>query len=432
MEVESTLFEVILILMLILVNGFFVAAEFAIVRIRSAELEPYIEKGNHRAKTAKNIVDNLNQYISATQLGITIVNIILGIFGEGLFARIFVPIFEMLSVKPNISHPVSLVLGILSITFVTVSIGELTPKQIAVRIPLKIALWFSFPLNLFYKVFKPFIQLLQGTASLVLKIFGVKPATKEEMYHNEEEIRAIIAEGKKSGVIDTTEHQLIEKIFEFNDKIAREIMVPRNHMVALNINDSREKIYQTVVEEGYSRLPVYKDTIDNIVGVIYTKDLISASEHRELITLTDIIRPPTFVTATMQIGDMLKELQKKKVHLAIVADEYGGVEGLVTMEDILEEIVGEIQDEYDIEQQPIVHEKSGIYLVNPMIDIDDFNTKLKVNIPEDPEYQTLNGFLQKVSGHIPEQYERIVYQGMSFVITKKTGNQIEQIRFQKI
>jgi len=432
MEVESTLFEVILILMLILVNGFFVAAEFAIVRIRSAELEPYIEKGNHRAKTAKNIVDNLNQYISATQLGITIVNIILGIFGEGLFARIFVPIFEMLSVKPNISHPVSLVLGILSITFVTVSIGELTPKQIAVRIPMKIALWFSFPLNLFYKVFKPFIQLLQGTASLVLKIFGVKPATKEEMYHNEEEIRAIIAEGKKSGVIDTTEHQLIEKIFEFNDKIAREIMVPRNHMVALNINDSREKIYQTVVEEGYSRLPVYKDTIDNIVGVIYTKDLISASEHRELITLTDIIRPPTFVTATMQIGDMLKELQKKKVHLAIVADEYGGVEGLVTMEDILEEIVGEIQDEYDIEQQPIVHEKSGIYLVNPMIDIDDFNTKLKVNIPEDPEYQTLNGFLQKVSGHIPEQYERIVYQGMSFVITKKTGNQIEQIRFQKI
>ncbi|MFI5145118.1 MAG: hemolysin family protein [Ignavibacteria bacterium] len=432
MEVESTLFEVILILLLILVNGFFVAAEFAIVRIRSAELEPYIEKGNHRAKTAKNIVDNLNQYISATQLGITIVNIILGIFGEGLFARIFVPVFDMFSVKPNISHPLSLVLGILSITFVTVSIGELTPKQVAVRFPLKIALWFSFPLNLFYKIFKPFIQLLQGTAALVLKIFGIKPVTKEELYHNEEEIRAIIAEGKKSGVIDTTEHQLIEKIFEFNDKIAREIMVPRNHMIALNINDSREKIYQTVVEEGYSRLPVYKDTIDNIVGVIYTKDLISASEHRELITLTDIIRPPTFVTATMQIGDMLKELQKKKVHLAIVVDEYGGVEGLVTMEDILEEIVGEIQDEYDIEPQEIVREKSGIYLVNPMIDIDEFNAKLKVNLPEDPDYQTLSGFLQKTSGHIPEQYERIEYQGMSFVVTKKDGNRIQQVRFQKI
>lgn len=432
MEIESTLFEVILILLLVLVNGFFVAAEFAIIRIRSAELEPYIEKGNHRAKTAKNIVDNLNQYISATQLGITIVNIILGIFGEGLFARIFVPIFDMFSVKPSISHPISLILGILSITYVTVSIGELTPKQVAVRFPLKIALWFSFPLNLFYKIFKPFIGLLHGTATVILKIFGIEPATKEEMYHNEEEIRAIIAEGKKSGVIDTTEHQLIEKIFEFNDKIAREIMVPRNHMIALNINDSREKIYQTVVEEGYSRVPVYKDTIDNIVGVIYTKDLISASEHRELITLTDIIRPPTFVTATMQIGDMLKELQKKKVHLAIVVDEWGGVEGLVTMEDILEEIVGEIQDEYDIEPQEIVHEKSGIYIVNPMIDIDEFNKKLKVNIPEDPDYQTLSGFLQKTSGHIPEQYERIEYQGMSFVVTKKMGNQIQQIRFQKI
>jgi len=432
MEVESTLFEIILIFLLILVNAFFVAAEFAIVRIRSTELDPYIEKGNHRAKTAKNIVENLNKYISATQLGITIVNVILGFMGESIFARIFQPLFDMFYLKASIAHPLAAILGILAITYLTVSIGELTPKQIAIRFPLKVALWFSFPLNLFYKVFMPFISLLHGTSKLILKIFGIQPVTKEEMYHNEEEIRAIIAEGKKSGVIDTTEHQLIEMIFEFNDKLAREIMIPRNHMIAININDSRDKIFQTVVEEGYSRIPVYKDTIDNIVGVIYSKDLISAAEHRELITLTDIIRPPTFVSSTMQIGEMLKMFQKQKVHLAIVVDEYGGVEGLVTMEDILEEIVGEIQDEYDIEAQEIVHEKSGMYLVNPMIDIDEFNKKLKLNIPEDPEYQSLNGFLQKISGHIPELYERIEYEGMSFVITKKSGNQILQVRFQKI
>ena len=432
MEVESTLFEVILIFLLILVNAFYVAIEFAIVRIRVTELEPFIAKGNHRAKVAKQIVENINRYISATQLGITIVNLILGWFGEDIFAGLFLPFFSSLPIGISVAKPLSVIVGLLLITFFAVSIGELTPKQIAIKFPLKVALWFSLPLNLFYQIFKPFTVLLNGTATLILKILGIKPVAKEEMYHSEEEIRAILAEGKISGVIDTTEHQLIEKIFEFNDKIAREIMVPRNHMIAININDSREKIFQTVVEEGYSRLPVFRDTIDNIIGIIYTKDLISASEHRELITLTDIIRPPTFVSATKQIGDLLKELQKKKVHLAIVVDEYGGVEGLVSMEDILEEIVGEIQDEYDIETQEIVREKSGMYLVNPMISIEEFNSRLKINLPEDPDYQTLSGFLQKISGHIPELYERIEYKGMNFVITKKSANLIQQVRFQKI
>ncbi len=432
MVVESLLFEIILIFLLVLVNAFFVATEFAIVRIRSTELDPYILKGNSRAKLAKNIVDNINQYLSATQLGITIINLILGWYGEEFFTKIFQPLFGLLTLPSNVIGPFSVILGILCITYITVILGELAPRSFAIRFPLKVALWFVVPLTLFYKVFKPFIKLLHGSATLILRIFGVKPITKDEMMHSEEEIRAIIAEGRKSGVIDKTEHQLIEKIFEFNDKIAREIMVPRNLMVALNINDSRDKIYQVAVEEGYSRVPVYKDTIDNIIGVIYTKDLISASEHRELITLTDIIRPPTFVSATKQIGNLLKELQKKKVHLAIVVDEYGGVEGLVTMEDILEEIVGEIQDEDDIEPQEIVHEKSGIYLVNPMIPIEEFNSNLKVNLPEDPDYQTLSGFIQKVSGHIPELHEKIEYKGLGFVVTKKSGNIIQQVRFQKI
>ena len=203
-------------------------------------------------------------------------------------------------------------------------------------------------------------------------------------------------------------------------------------MVAINIDDSREKIFQTVIEEGFSRVPIYKDTIDNIIGIIYTKDLISAAEHRELIALEDIIRPATFVSATKQIGDLLKELQKNKVHIAIVIDEYGGVEGLVTMEDILEEIVGEIQDEYDVEPQEVVSERSGVYLVNPIIQIEDFNKRFNSKIPEDPDYQTLSGFLQKVTGHIPEVYERIDYKGISFTITKKSGNSILQVRVQKI
>jgi CBS domain containing-hemolysin-like protein len=263
-------------------------------------------------------------------------------------------------------------------------------------------------------------------------VFGINPVTETERFHSEEELRILLAEGKQSGAIDSTEHQLIEKIFEFNDKIAREVMVPRNHMIAIDVEDSREKIFQIVTEEGFSRLPVYKDTIDNIIGVIYTKDLISAAEHRELITLADIIRPVTFVSATKQIGDLLKELQKNKVHMAIVVDEYGGVEGIVTMEDIIEEIVGEIQDEYDNETQEVISEKSGVYIVNPMIQIEDFNKRFSSNIPEDPDYQTLSGFLQKVTGHIPEVYERIDYRGISFTITKKMSNTILQVRVQKL
>jgi CBS domain containing-hemolysin-like protein len=203
-------------------------------------------------------------------------------------------------------------------------------------------------------------------------------------------------------------------------------------MIAIDVDESRERIFEIVTEEGFSRVPVYKETIDNIIGVIYTKDLISAAEHRELITLNDIIRPAFFVSSTKLIGNLLKEMQRNKVHMAIVVDEYGGVEGLITIEDIIEEIVGEIQDEYDVEASEVVTEKSGVYLVNPIISIEDFNKRFNASIPEDTDYQTLNGFLQKVTGHIPEVYERIDYKGMSFVITKKTGNRIMQVRVQKI
>lgn len=433
MEVESILFEIIVVLFLVLANGFFVAAEFAIVKVRTTQIQPLAQKENKRAKVAYKIITHLDEYLSATQLGITMTSLGLGWIGEPVTTKILAPLFSLISIRnPDTIHTLSFTFGFLVITFLHVVVGELTPKSVAIRYSKPASLFVSIPLNLFYIIFKPLIWTLNISSNFLLRLLGIQPVTESERYHSEEELRLLIAEGRKSGAIDQTEHQLIEKIFEFNDKIAREIMVPRNHMVALNINDSREKIFQIVTEEGFSRLPVYKDTIDNIVGVIYTKDLISAAEHRELITLTDIIRPAMFVANTKQIGDLLKELQKNNVHLAIVVDEYGGVEGLVTMEDIIEEIVGEIHDEYDIDSQEVIPEKSGIYLVNPIISIDDFNKKFNANLPEDPDYQTLNGFLQKVTGHIPEVYERIDYKGMSFIVTKKSGNRVLQVRVQKI
>jgi CBS domain containing-hemolysin-like protein len=259
-------------------------------------------------------------------------------------------------------------------------------------------------------------------------MLGLNPVDKDIIRHSEEEIRQVILEGRRSGVIDQTEHQLSESIFDFNDKLAKDIMVPRSRMIALNIEDPRSKIFHVVTEEGYSRVPVYKDTIDNIIGVIYTKDLIPAAEHRELITLQDILRPAYFVSETKQIGLLMKEFQKEKVNMGIVINEFGGVEGIITMDDIIEEIVGEIQDEYDKDYLEITKGTGDEYFIDPIVSIKDFNESFKATIPEDPYYNTVGGFLCKVTGHIPDIYERIDYEKHTFIITKKLGNAMKQIK----
>lgn len=434
MQVESILFEVILVLLIIFANAFFVAAEFAIVKVRSTQIQPLAESNNKRAKVTVKILSNLDAYLSASQVGITMTSLGLGWVGEPVTAKLLSPLFTMFGMtNPQTIHTLSIIVGFIFLTFLHISLGEQAPKMLAIKSPKSVSLIVAIPLNLFYITFKPIVWMLNHAANFILRLIGIQQVPDSERINSEEELRLLISEGRKSGAIDQTEHQLIEKIFEFNDKQASEIMVPRNHMIAINLEDSREEIFQKVTEEGFSRIPVYKETIDNIVGIIYTKDLISASEHRELIALQDIIRPAFFVSSTKQIGNLLKEMQRSKVHMAIVVDEYGGVEGLVTIEDIIEEIVGEIQDEYDVDEtQEVVSEKSGVYLVNPIISIENFNTRFKTSLPEDPDYQTLSGFLQKVTGHIPEVYERIDFKGMSFVVTKKSGNRIVQVRVQKI
>ncbi len=434
MHLESVLFELFLVLLIIFANAFFVAAEFAIVKVRTTQIQPLADKNNKRAKITVKILSNLDAYLSASQVGITMTSLGLGWVGEPVTAKLLSPIFIWFGMtNEQTIHTLSIIVGFIFLTFLHISLGEQAPKMLAIKSPKSVSLIVAIPLNIFYITFKPIVWMLNHAANFILRLIGIQQVPDSERINSEEELRLLISEGRKSGAIDQTEHQLIEKIFEFNDKQASEIMVPRNHMIAINLEDSRDEIFQKVTEEGFSRIPVYKETIDNIVGIIYTKDLISASEHRELIALQDIIRPAFFVSSTKQIGNLLKEMQRNKVHMAVVVDEYGGVEGLVTIEDIIEEIVGEIQDEYDVDEtQEVVSEKSGVYLVNPIISIENFNAKFKTNLPEDPDYQTLNGFLQKVTGHIPEVYERIDFKGMSFVITKKSGNRIMQVRVQKI
>jgi len=420
--------QALFIFVLILVNAIFVVTEYAIIRVRTAEIDALIRKGNVRAKLAKTIITDLDRYISATQLGITFVNLLLGWVGEDIFINLLQPVFISLGISDSFSQTLSVIFGLLIITYFTITIGELAPKAFAIRKYLGATLWLSYPLLIFYKIFKPFIWLLNVSANLIIRMIGIKPLLNDSGINTEEEIRQVIREGRRTGIIDQTEHQLIEKIFDFNDKLAKEIMVHRGQMIVLNIDDPRDKIYEIVTEEGYSRIPVYKDTIDNIIGIIYAKDLISASEHRQLISLNDIIRPAYFVNETKNIGILLREFQKQKVHMGIVVNEYGGVEGLVTMEDIIEEITGEIMDEYDNETPDVIKGKNQEYMVNPFIPVEEFNKKFKANIPADKGYNTLGGFLYYVTGHIPELYERIDYAGFTFIIAAKQRNTIKQVK----
>jgi len=432
-EVEQILFELIVVFLFIFLNALFVAVEFSIFRVRNTEIEALIQKGDVKAKNLKEIKNNIDKYISAAQLGITVVNLILGWIGEGVFSKLFSPIISFLKLESHISKSLTVIIGVLILSYLAVTIGEIAPKSVAIRFPLKISMRLSGFMKGFYRVFRPFIWLLNVSANRILKMINIEPVTRDEIHHSEEEIRQIISEGRKAGIIDSTEHQLIEKIFDFNDKVARDIMVPRNKMVAIDIDDDRDKIIQTVIEEGYSRIPVYKETIDNIIGVIYSKDLISAAEHRDLIVLKDILRPAHFIPETKHIGELLKEFQKRHVHIGIVVNELGGVEGLVTLEDIIEEIVGEIEDEYDVESRSITRDKKGIYLINPEITIDEFNKMLNTDLPLNPdEYITLGGFLQYVTGHIPEIFERVDYKGLIFTVTKKSGNKLLQVRVQRL
>ncbi len=245
---------------------------------------------------------------------------------------------------------------------------------------------------------------------------------------SEDEILQILEEGKKSGAIAPAEHELIKSILEFTDTTAKEIMVPRNDIVAMDIDTPREILIHKVIDEGYSRIPVYKESLDSIIGILYTKDLLGVLEHRDIIILHDILRPPYFIPEFKKISELLGDLQSKKQHLAIVVDEFGGTEGIVTIEDIVEEIVGEIHDEYDEEGRDIEKSSDGSLLVNGKISIHDFNEKFHAAIPEDNDYDTLSGFLQKHIGQIPELHQDIIYEHFIFTITKKNVRRIRQVK----
>ena len=424
--------NLIFILLLVFANGFFVAAEFAIVKVRSSQIAQRLKRGHRRASLTKHIIEHLDQYLSATQLGITLTSLGLGWVGEPLLADMVrdpLALFGVLGEQTV--HAIAFVISFMFLTFLHIIIGELGPKYLAIQFAEQTALVVAFPLQLFYRVLKPFIWVLNRSSNVLLGIVGITPSKTAELVHTPEELEIIVSEGARTGALDKTEQELISRIFEFSETTAHEIMVPRTEITAIEDTTPREKMIRIVTEEGYTRMPVFHESLDNIVGILYTKDLISLLEHRDLIVLQDILRPVFYVPESIAISKLMRDLQQRKSSMAIVVDEFGGTQGLVTMEDILEEIVGEIHDEYDEVLKDIEHASDGSALVNAHISISNFNEKFSVDIPEDSEYETVGGFLSKLTGHIPEVNEEIRYGALRFTVMKKSPRRIRQIRVAK-
>lgn len=410
----ATVFNLLLVLILVLLNGFFVAAEFAIVKVRSTRITMLREKGHRSARVAEKVLANLDAYLSATQLGITLASLGLGWIGEPAVARLIEPLLVPLGIPEWLVHTVSFVIAFSFITFLHIVLGEMAPKSLAIRRAEQTTLWTSTPLHWFYKLFYPFIFLLNGAANLILRWLGVEMVPEHQQVHNEEEIRMLVAQSHKSGIIDQTELALFDKIFEFADRVAREVMVPRVDMVCLYTHNSLEQNLNIIKESQYTRYPLCGRDKDDIRGIVHVREVYEHLVAGEIPDLTRLARPAILIPETMEIKDALRILQKNRAGMAIVIDEYGGTAGLVTTEDIVEEIVGEIQDEFD-DERPFFQTVGEGTSIDARLLIEEVNEYFGTDI-EDPDNDTIGGWVFSQLQEVPRIGDEVKHNDWVFTV----------------
>jgi CBS domain containing-hemolysin-like protein len=397
-------FDIVLTLFLVFLNGFFVAAEFAIVKVRSSQIA--LEKGNLSKKTAQHIIDHLDGYLAATQLGITLASLGLGWVGEDVVSHLILNLMQGLGLElsEKVAHGIALPVAFLVLTVMHIVFGELAPKSLAIRYPTNTTLKVSIPLQAFYVVFRPFIWTLNGMANMFLRMFGIQPISEQEI-HSEDELRLIIAESEEGGAIEPSERELIQNVFDFDDRVVRQVMVPRNKISSIKADTSIDEAMNLILREGYSRYPIVEATSDEIIGIVHAKDIVSEFIQKTGKMLKDIMRPVHFIPETKPVDALLREFQKKKTQMAIVVSEFGGTIGLVTMEDLLEELVGEIQDEHDHEQQIVTQTDKDTYHVIAQSQLHDINKAIEFPFPESEDYETLAGLITYHRADIKEGEE---------------------------
>lgn len=431
-----TILNLTIFIILLGLTAFFVATEFAIVKVRQTRIDQLILEGNASAHAAKRVTTRLDEYLSACQLGITVTALGIGMVGESTFEFILHPFFEWIGLSTDYIHLFTLAGAFGIATFLHVVVGELAPKTIAIQKAEAVTLAFSKPIMAFYKILYPFIWFMNGSARILVGLFGMKPASEHEASHSEEELRLLLTESYKSGEINSNELNYVNNIFEFDDRIAREIMVPRTEISGFEINATFSEVWTQISEQRYTRYPIYEGDRDNILGFLNIKDFLTqglkANVTEETFILTDFINPVIHTIETTPIQDLLQKMQKKRIHMAILLDEYGGTSGLVTVEDILEEIVGEIRDEFDEDEEPPVRKLAvGHYIMSSKTLLHEVDQLLGLTlVEENSEIDTLGGWY--FTNDIELDLTGFIdYEGYRFKIHKKDGMQLHYIEIKK-
>lgn len=431
---DSDIFKLFLALFLVLLNGFFVAAEFSIVKVRYSQIQLKAADGNAMAKQAEHIIKHLDAYLSATQLGITLASLALGWVGESAMHHIIEDIFHYFNWvnDPTTITTISLVLSFLFITIMHIVFGELIPKSIAIRKAEPTTMAIAVPLRGFYTIFKPFIWAMNQMSNAFLRLMKINPASEYEI-HSTEELQLLVKQSADSGEIQEENYEIIKNAFDFTDHSAKQIMVPRQNILSIDIEDSVDEIINQIMESGYSRIPVYENSIDNIIGVFYAKEIIREYIKRKgeitIDTLKMLMREAFFVVGSKKISDLMKVFQQKKQHLAVVIDEFGGTEGIITLEDILEELVGEIQDEEDEEDKIVDKVGENIYWVQATQPLEEINEHLPKHFPPSEEgvFNTLAGYILHELEDIPEENQEFEMNDYRFKILKMNNKSVELV-----
>lgn len=426
---EHSLLYLFLVFLLVAANGFFVAAEFSLVSVRRSRIVSLAESGHVRAAVLLGLLDNLNSYISATQLGITMASLALGWIGEPALSRLLEAPLQGL-VSNAVRHTIAFTSAFTIITFLHIVLGELAPKTLALDRAERVALAIAWPMRLFHTIFSWPIRMLDFAGRSAVRMIGLQSSPDHASVYTVDELRQIINISHSSGTLEADEQQLLHRVFEFSDSEVQDVMIPRNAVAALPVTASFDETLSLFNARGFSRIPVYEEELDNIIGIVVRRDLEPFLSHPEIadFDLALLIHPPRFIPANAQLSTALKQMQSSRIHMLFVVDEYGGFEGIVTLEDLLEEIVGAIDDEYDdISPEQCIKDSNG-YLLDGMLTMREVNHRLNLSLPEDAPYSTIAGFLLAQSGRLLQQGESILFQDSRFTVESVENKRIRRVR----
>jgi CBS domain containing-hemolysin-like protein len=429
------LLGLVAVVILVLLNGFFVAAEFSLVSVRQTRITELVESGNARAETVQKALKNPDRVIAATQLGITLASLGLGWIGEPALSHLIEPLLDLFpaELRPGLSHSLSSGLAFAIITFLHVVVGELAPKSIALQDPENTSMVVAAPTLWSERLFKPFIWALNGTGNALLRLVGVKPASGHELVHSVEELKMLVTASTKEGVVAEQESELLHAIFDFGDLLVRQVMIPRTEIIAVEADLPLNEILPLITESTYTKIPVYDDDLDNLLGIVHVKDLLRMMQEQDWqsSTVRSLVREALYVPETLLVSALLRELRDNRQHIAIILDEFGGTAGLVTLEDLMEEIVGEVSDPFDTFTPEIEALEDGSYMIDGMCLMEDVNHALDLDL-HDPAYDTIAGYTLGKLGRIPKVKDKIDSEEVTIEVEAMDGLRIDRLRLTRI